>query len=144
MRADWIVHKHECSGDSGGGFQNKSAISGMVESQATYSGVEEGMLLVVHGLKAKPKYNGKVGIVNGTKNAEGRLTVKLFMHAPLLVIKPSNIYHVGAKVQKKDCGKPKSVKCSMHKQELCDTCCFDFCVANHLLKLGRQNQSVAE
>jgi hypothetical protein len=144
MRADWVVHKHECSGGTGEGFNDRPPIPSTTVSPSATSAVQSlqaGKEVVVHSLKAKPKYNGKLGFVHGNQTSDGRYPVKLYSQAVVLAIKPDNVYQIGVSVQQKD-GKPTLARCSLHNQEVCDNGFMDFGAANHVWKLRRLKQNV--
>jgi hypothetical protein len=141
MAADWNIHKHECSGK---GFQNISSRKSSSSVTATLRPLQEDDNVVIHGLQAKPKYNGKVGTISGPQSENGRYPVKLLPEgSSLLAIKPVNMYQLGISLSRKE-GKPTKVTCSSHRKEMCEMCFLDFGVVNHLFKLCHLGQVLTE
>jgi hypothetical protein len=87
----------------------------------------------VRSLAARPEFNGRLGVINGSE-VEGRYPVKLQNYSPALGLKASNFFRLGIEIfEKKSC---KQFKCSLHGLEICSECCLDFASANHLSILG--------
>ncbi|KAL7530866.1 hypothetical protein ACHAWF_003539 [Thalassiosira exigua] len=103
---DWTLHKLECKkaveANPRIDDQNASDRGTGIDPLMKYSlDVKEGDDAVVHGLKAKPQYNGMVGPV-GAPNENGRFTLTLRLEIPKTIsIKPENLYNIGVFCRKR-------------------------------------------
>eukprot|EP00986_Skeletonema_menzelii_P004699 scaffold1633_cov147-Skeletonema_menzelii.AAC.16 len=106
QRDDWPIHKLECNvtsseteadphlDDARGGDEEARPLKYELK-------LEQGEDCVVHGLKAKPQYNGKVGLV-GESTEGGRIAVTLkYNDGNVLSIKPTNLYRIGVFCRKR-------------------------------------------
>lgn len=149
IHADWPVHKFECKKSSSSQPANPrldiTKMEGTAESDSVVKTkhkikIKEGDDVVVHGLKAKPEYNGIVGVVTGDLDGkDGRIAVTLRSEAKnVLSIKPVNLYCMGVfyKSRKK---KTNVFEC-VHGEKVCSRCYMDFSTVNRLLHLKHHNQ----
>jgi hypothetical protein len=102
--------------------------------------LERGEDCVVYGLKGKPHYNGKVGVV-GESTEDGRIVVTLRCDGGnVLSIKPSNLYCIRVFCRKRK-KKSRVFEC-LHGLEVCPDCYLDFTTINRLAKLKYDGQDM--
>jgi len=147
QRDDWPIHKLECKvtssetegnprlDDSGDGSSNEA-------KPLKYElKLEQGEDCVVHGLKGKPHYNGKVGVI-GAATEGGRIAVTLrYNDGNVLSIKPTNLYCIGVFCRKRK-KKSRVFECR-HGLEVCPECYLDFTTINRLAKLKYDGQDMS-
>jgi MYND finger len=146
QQADWPWHKRECLAASSGRIpaqQDPLAASNSARRQGHqlyFSPPTVNEEVVVHGLVAKPEYNGRLGIITGDMSA-GRYPVKLPNHPSTLAVKPSNFHRLGVHVHASSKSEKKTsrFRCAEHGNEVCVPCCLDFSIVNHLCKLHAGN-----
>ena len=140
QRDDWNLHKRECG-------VNLTEVNPRVDDAgATFDAkplkyelkLEHGADCVIHGLKSKPQYNGKVGVV-GESTKDGRIAVTL-RSGNVLSIKPSNLYCIGVFCKKRK-KKSRVFECK-HGSEVCSECYLDFTTINRLAKLKYDGQDM--
>jgi hypothetical protein len=136
QRDDWALHKLECGSNANNTEANLRLDDSGDEDQVKTSKykleLEEGQDCVVHDLKAKPHYNGKVGVVVGS-SLDGRIAITLKSDGNLLSIKPDNVHCIGVFCRKRK-KKSRVFECR-HGLEVCSECYFDFTTINRLAKL---------
>ncbi|KAL7494108.1 hypothetical protein ACHAWT_002999 [Skeletonema menzelii] len=146
QRDDWPIHKLECNvtsseteadprlDDARGGDEEARPLKYELK-------LEQGEDCVVHGLKAKPQYNGKVGLV-GESTEGGRIAVTLrYNDGNVLSIKPTNLYRIGVFCRKRK-KKSRMFECR-HGLEVCSDCYLDFTTINRLAKLKYDGQDMS-
>jgi hypothetical protein len=129
IKADWAFHKHECAA---GQFKTEKEPPSI--GPFAIDSPQPGEAVVLQGLNAKPKLNGKVAIVYGSLNSNGRYPVQVRGSCDTIAVKPGNLQQLGVRF-KNISGKAHSFKCSKHRLDFCKECCFDFTILNHLSKL---------
>lgn len=140
MKADWIVHRNECSGGTRS-VESSQLTRTSSDANGEIQPPQEEEYVILHGLQAKQELNGRVGVVRGALNADSRYPVQLEGKPSMIAVKPGNIYQFGVFVTTMR-GKAREFMCAAHRQELCDTCSLDTSVINHLFKLQRYKQSL--
>lgn len=143
--ADWSVHKHECKTSAKGKAPDPRLNDSTSDGNATKPArlkhntqVEPGQDYVVHGLKVKPEFNGKVALVQESIE-DGRFSVAL-RGGKHLSIKPENLHHVGVFVRKRK-KKSRVFEC-VHGLQVCDSCYLDFTTVNRLTQLKYNKQDM--
>lgn len=160
--ADWTIHKLECKVNAN---SNAKALDPHLDVPDDGDDGENGKILtnkydlkvcqgddaVVHGLKSKPEYNGRVGIVGEFKE-NGRLSLSLKPHTGtdatatatpfVLSIKSDNLYCIGVFCRKRRKNKKSMVFECVHGKQVCPECYFDFTTVNRLAKLKHAGQDM--
>ena len=146
--ADWSIHKHECKNSAKGKVPDPrlddttaEGKSGNVTNTPKLKHkmeVEPGGDYVVHGLVAKPEFNGQVGLAKESLE-NGRIAVAL-RSGKKLSIKPQNLYHIGVFVKKRK-KKSRVFQC-VHGLQVCDSCYLDFTTVNRLAQLKYNKQDM--
>lgn len=144
QRSDYTLHKHECGVSANEGETNPRLDDPDCEDmpkELKYNlNLEQGQDCVVHGLQAKPHYNGTVGIV-GETTEDGRMAVTLRSDTkPVLSVKPKNLYSIGVFCRKRK-KKSRVFEC-VHGLERCADCYLDFTTVNRLTKLKYEGQDM--
>jgi hypothetical protein len=147
QKADWPQHKHECVP---GPREEEVDLhldipedeDDIKESSKKYDlDIRLGEDVIVHDLKAKPEYNGLVGIIGETgTNGRIALTLRSEIANKIISIKPDNIYCLG--VFSRSRRKKSRVFECVHGMKVCAKCYFDFSVVNELAKLKYSGQDI--
>ncbi|KAL7532298.1 hypothetical protein ACHAXR_004548 [Thalassiosira sp. AJA248-18] len=146
QKDDWRAgHKHECrkTVETNPRINEPETVEEDAKLSVKYSfDLKEGEDAVIHGLKAKPQYNGLVGVV-GEAGDNGRLAVRLRSSegSKPISIKPENMYHIGVFCRKRK-KKPRVFEC-VHGLEVCSECYLDFTTVNILCRLKYSGNDVA-
>jgi len=144
QRVDWPLHKIECMVNTSEIVANlrlndPGSVAAAMPSKYELK-LERGEDCVVYGLKGKPQYNGKVGVV-GESTEDGRIVVTLRCDGGnVLSIKPSNLYCIGVFCRKRK-KKSRVFEC-LHGLEVCPDCYLDFTTINRLAKLKYDGQDI--
>ena len=106
---DWLVHRNECFGSTLRVDTSQSERSSVIADREIEP-EDEGEYVVLHGLKAKPELNGRVGVVCGNLNTFSRYPVKLEGKETVIAVKPTNIYRQFGVVDSSKDGKGKEIR----------------------------------
>ena len=158
--ADWTIHKLECKVNA---KSSAKALDPHVDVPDDGNNEEDGKVLtskydfivcqgdnaIVHGLKSKPEYNGRLGIVGESKE-NGRLSLSLKPQTgtdspatpSVLSIKSDNLYCIGVFCRKRRKNKKSMVFECVHGKQVCPKCYFDFKTVNRLAKLKHAGQDM--
>eukprot|EP00985_Skeletonema_marinoi_P018926 scaffold10709_cov130-Skeletonema_marinoi.AAC.5 len=145
QRDDWPIHKLECSITNSETVANPrldDAGEGNAEDKPLKYDLklDQGEDCVVHGLKGKPQYNGKVGVI-GESMEGGRVAVTLrYDEGNVISIKPDNLYCIGVFCRKRK-KKSRVFECK-HGLVCCADCYLDFTTINRLAKLKYDGQNM--
>lgn len=145
QRDDWKIHKRECAvniseAEVNPRIDDAGAGNDVVKPLKYELKLQQGGDCVIHGLKAKPHYNGKVGVV-GETTEDGRIAVTLRSDGGnVLSIKPSNLYCIGVFCKKRK-KKSRVFECK-HGSAVCSECYLDFTTVNRLAKLKYDGQDM--
>ena len=126
QRGDFPLHKAECSGTPRAPAAEPAAAPMPVTDFA------EDESILIQGVVAKPELNGRAGVVRGPINEAGRHPVELDGRTSALALKPANLLRLGVRCAGKH---GRRYECSTHGGEVCEPCCLDLSIANHLGKL---------
>ena len=146
--ADWPVHKLECGPKTKEEEANPRlddlaiGLVGQEPKELKHQiKIAEGDDCIVHGLQAKPHYNGMVGIIGHTTDS-GRVSVTLKYDTAetVLSVKPTNLYCIGVFCRKRK-KKSRVFKCA-HGLDICEECYFDFSTVNRLAELKYKGQDM--
>jgi len=155
--ADWRIHRRECTAS----IEKQNDHNLHLDIIPGYNSVEEdgtglpkkfelklqrGDDAIVHGLKSKVEFNGRVGTVDETKS-NGRIALHLKSSKDAktttnnsIAIKPENLFVIGAFVKSRK-RKSKVFQC-VHGQKVCHECYFDFSIVNRLAQLKYQGENI--
>ena len=123
---DYPLHKGECPGVP----QPPPADLAAAPTPVMDFGADDSVL--IQGLVAKPELNGRAAVVKGPLNEAARHPVEIPGRTAPLALKPANLLRLGVK----RAGKlGLRLECSAHGGEVCEVCCLDLSIANHLIKL---------
>ncbi|GKZ00809.1 hypothetical protein MPSEU_001032600 [Mayamaea pseudoterrestris] len=136
LQADWPFHKPECAATNLKAEKARPTI-GDYELDSPHSGEA----VVLRGLVAKPALNDQVATVSGRLNSQGRYPVRVRGSDVPIAVRPENVQQLGLYIKYR-AGKAPSVKCVKHRAELCEDCCFDFSIINHLLRLSFNHETI--
>jgi len=143
--ADWVVHRRECKkarppgNNEGLHLESIQGDDAQIVDYKHEPGIYPGDDVVVHGLIAKPEYNGMVGVV-GEKLETGRISLTLRSEKKVLTIKPENIYCIGVFCRSRR-KKSRVFECA-HGLEVCTECYFDFSTVNRLAKFKYSGEDI--
>lgn len=137
---DWPLHKRECVA----GASKPEPIARFPERKPKKqcAGISANEEVVVHGLQAKPEYNGKIGRITGSLTEQGRYPVELFEDKRSIAVKPLNLDRLGVEPQYSR-KKGRKFRC-VHSLELCNDCQLDLVVVNRLWKLFSTGESLLQ
>ena len=159
QKADWVLHKAECTSPANNNNNNnnnsQAAVRpGAAQAQAARSSAPSdedsrsetddscsvGEEVILHSLVSKSELNGHVAVIQGKLNDHGRYPMKVAAEEEmLLAIKPCNFHRLGVRIHWAEGaslgGDVRRITCSAHASDCCSTCCLDSGILNHLLLL---------
>ena len=147
QRDDWPIHKLECMIAKDETEANPRIDDlALGDDDAEVKPLKHKLKLiqgedcVIHGLKGKPHYNGKIAII-GEPTSDGRIAVTLgYDDGNILSIKPTNLYCIGVFCRKRK-KKSRVFECK-HGLDVCPDCCLDFTTINRLAKIKHDGQDM--
>ncbi|KAL3913708.1 MAG: hypothetical protein SGARI_000520, partial [Bacillariaceae sp.] len=138
---DWPLHKAECVPASKGMTREPKKAEPSKRRQKEGTEVpKENEEVLVHGLKAKPEFNGRLARVTGDR-VRDRYPILVSGQGASVLMKETNFYRLGVGIRKTDSNgdpnddKVERIECLIHGSTLCRKCCFDFTTVNQLLSM---------
>lgn len=132
QHGDFPLHKTECSGTPKA--PQPATVSEEAASPVLDFRPEDHV--IIQGLMLRPSLNGRSGVVTSPLSEDGDFTAArhgVEVDGQQYALKPANLLRLGVKCVTRKLGRRYS--CSAHGGEVCEVCCLDLTIANHLGKL---------